>query len=123
LRSPWSPPISLQSAPGPAPAPAPAMMASIQSDWYWTWHTHDEIVDKLDALYTNYAASTDLDMELFSIGQTAEGRSMPTLRITRTSSVGQKPALYLRSGIHAAEQVAIMAAMYMMEAILVSYAE
>lgn len=121
LRSPWNPPIALFS--GPGPTPPLAMMASIQSDWYWTWHTHDEIVEKLDALYTQYSASTDLDMEVFSLGQSAEGRAMPTLRFTRPSSVGQKPALYLRSGIHAAEQVAIMAAMYMVEAILVSYAE
>jgi Zinc carboxypeptidase len=94
----------------------------IESAWYWTWHTQEEVFDKLKALRDTYAAATDLDLEVFSLGTTFEGREIPTLRITGPVQQGQRPALYPRAGIHAAEQVGVLASLYMVEAMLSTYA-
>lgn len=94
----------------------------IENAWYWTYHTHDEVIDKLNALRDRYASATNLDLEITSLGQTAEGREIPTLRITGPVKEGQRPALYLRSGIHAAEQVGVLSSMYMVETMLSDYA-
>ncbi|MBN2803281.1 MAG: hypothetical protein JXR91_09315 [Deltaproteobacteria bacterium] len=96
-----------------------ATAQTLDNNFYTEYHTYDEIADKIEALKTAYEPLTDLIISIESIGNSYDGREMDALRFTSPEGAATgKPALFLRAGIHAAEQVGVLSSMYVVENLL-----
>ena len=99
--------------------------AQIDGQFYTEYRTYDEVAGaagKLETLLDRYKNSTDLDIYIESIGQSHEFKEMEVLRFTAPSTYqSSKPALFLRAGLHAAEQVGVLSSMYAVEKLLYEY--
>ena len=97
--------------------PATKLSENTKADHPMTW-TEYHSQDDMEA-YMDYLAETYSDMvSIESIGTSYEGRPMRVLKICKSGTCGEKPAMWIDGGIHAREWISPATATYHMRELL-----